>query len=63
MSTDVNDTLLTEAHFFADYFEGTIIADAIRADIERSDLDALQFHVKKAQDQAFDEEYNPDESN
>lgn len=60
MSHTVNETLLEEAAFYIDYFEGTMMADVLKRDLDANDLEGLRFHLNDARKVAYELEYNPD---
>lgn len=60
MSTEANTKLLEEAAEMLDYFEGTMTADIIQAQIEANDLDGLYETVRSARFEMLRQEYQPD---
>lgn len=49
MSNSSNDALFERAAAMIDYFEGKQPAETIEADLERGDLEALDYHVRLAE--------------
>lgn len=56
MSNTVNTELLERAALMIDYFLGKMPAQVIEADIDRNDLEALNYHVTYAEAIASQEE-------
>lgn len=61
MSQDTNTELLELASEHLSYWEGKGIGEAITADIQRGDLEALREHLKESAKLIFEFEYNPNE--
>lgn len=59
MSNAANDKLLEEAAHYIDYLEGTILAEALKRDLDANDLEGLRFHLNDARKVAFELEFNP----
>ncbi len=49
MSTQVNTNLFERAALMVDYFQDKLPAQLIEADLERNDLQALDYHVTAAE--------------
>tara|TARA_R110000868_G_scaffold376886_2_gene642118 strand:+ start:253 stop:492 length:240 start_codon:yes stop_codon:yes gene_type:complete len=60
MSNQVNTNLLERASVCMDYFESKLPAQIIEADLKRNDLEALEVHVKEAENMIFEAEYRPE---
>lgn len=56
MSHYTNEQLLDQAVYYADIFEGTALAKALRGDVERNDLETLQVHLSEARERVLAEE-------
>lgn len=56
MSVDTNTELLERAAEMIDYWEGTLHARLIEADIDSGDLESLRYHVTVAEGQASQQE-------
>jgi len=57
MSNQVNDELLDKARQIADEYEGTPLADAIRNNVERGNLDIVAELVRQTEEQWLNEAY------
>jgi hypothetical protein len=57
MSVEANTLLIERAIEMINYWEGTNLAEVLKADIDRNDLDALNLHTSKAEAQASQEEF------
>lgn len=61
MSHTSNDQLMSEAVFYADYFEGTLHAELLSAAMAAQDMELLAERVNEARREAFFLEFNPNE--
>lgn len=61
MSNQINTALLERAQEMIDYWTGTNWAKTIEQDIKYHDYEALAGHVTAAEQEAWKQEYLPDE--